>query len=56
MDMSKAISDDDEFEGLHEDVQMSAHRHVAAENAAQRDHEADDDVHARDRLSKIASL
>jgi hypothetical protein len=43
----RSAADDDELPGLDEHVQMPAHRHESAEHAAQCNHDADQNAHAR---------
>ena len=40
-------ANDDEFPRLHQDVQVSTHRHEAAEHTAQRHDESDQNAHSR---------
>ena len=42
---NRGPEDDDEFEGLPEHFDVSAHGRIAAEDAADRYHKSDDDIH-----------
>jgi hypothetical protein len=41
----RGTTDDDKFEGLVEDVELPAHRHVSTENAPEGDNKTDDHIH-----------